>query len=318
MATMDSTRQDCQTSFLQAVSITTGSARTFSMECSSSPKSVRYLFWEWSSSPKSVRCLFCACSVLCGIPHDLANSPLGSTVILKTRRGAVISEDQIIEKFAGLTTSRDFVALARRRGVPETCLTHRYSGKIRNPCHTCMFKYRSFGILAKRSLERCWKIVSYVDNVVDLFRLAMSLEQLELPRDNRRKTMVERRTYASGKYKGYVYCDGIEEATELKKRVDEALLRDVGPSTRSELKLMCSEMEKDQGSDYSKWRYDPAWEELEHLVDRGLEDVKPEPPLLDRDGPLASIVLAQGWMRYASMNGDTSYLRLTGVEDSRA
>ena len=171
----------------------------------------------------------------------------------------------------------------------------------------------------------CYKVLIAPRNVLELFKLLMIFDKIELPIDNTRKCMVEERKYCSGTYKGYVFCRGMEEADEVLKIVQAAVHEDISPHVSVTIKRGCSEFEIDF-PEYTKMdngpvmHYNEDWQEYEDKVDEFLAAkgyIKPDITAIRTSGPQprytpGEILGMQYWTRYAATIGDTSYIKLIG------
>ena len=61
----------------------------------------------------------------------------------------------------------------------------------------------------------CFKVQIEPENVIDLIRLFFIFDDLNLPKNNQRKCMVEFRNQVTGLYKGMIYCSSLEEAKKI-------------------------------------------------------------------------------------------------------
>ena len=64
--------------------------------------------------------------------------------------------------------------------------------------------FNKFSVIPKYCFD-CCKVLIEPRTVVELFKLLMVFEKLELPNDNTRKCMCESRDFCSGTYKGFIY-----------------------------------------------------------------------------------------------------------------
>ena len=181
--------------------------------------------------------------------------------------------------------------------------------------HTTVFN--TFGVIPKFCFD-CFKIQIQARNVVELFKVLMLYDRLELPRDITRKCMVETRSYSAGPYKGYLYCRGYEEGSEalriVRQAVSEEISADVGVAMRhceTEYALVYPEFAEVEPEKQMKYR--PEWQFYEDFVDENFVFDKLEVPDSRNqvDIPQREIFAMQYWLRYAASIGDTSYLALT-------
>jgi len=171
----------------------------------------------------------------------------------------------------------------------------------------------------------CYKVLIAPRTVLELFKLMMIFDRIELPIDNSRKCMVEERKYCSGTYKGYVFCRGMKEADEVLGIVQAAVHEDISPDVPVTIKRGCSEFEVAY-PEYTKMEngpvmhYNEDWQEYEDLVEEFLvtkDYVKPDIAAIKASGPLprytpGEILGMQYWLRYAATIGDMSYIKLLG------
>jgi len=167
----------------------------------------------------------------------------------------------------------------------------------------------------------CYKVLIEPKNVLELFKLMMVLEKLELPNDNSRKCMVETREIASGYYKGFIYCRSIDEGNEVLDLLRKVISREITENMQLTLKRGCSEYALSYpefpkvGKDSATMEYKEEWQECEDIFDKeyvarmhcseGGTFNRPNYTLQD-----ANVMLQ--WIKYAATNGDMSYLAITG------
>jgi hypothetical protein len=171
----------------------------------------------------------------------------------------------------------------------------------------------------------CYKILISPRTVLELFKLLMIFDKIELPIDNTRKLMVEERKYCSGTYKGFVFCRGIEDANEVLKIVQAAVYEDISTNVPVAIKRGCSEFEV-TFPEFSKAEQPPAmtynedWRKFEEMTEEFLAAkgyVKHDIGALKAGAPRMTytpgeILGMQYWTRYASTIGDMSYIKLIG------
>lgn len=186
-------------------------------------------------------------------------------------------------------------------------------------CRRHMAIFNNFNIIPKYCFS-CYKILIVPRTVVELFKLMVVFEKLELPDDNSRKCMVECREQVSGAYKGFIYCRSVEEGKEIIKLVQKAVTENISKNISITLKRGCSEFALTY-PEYAKTSQDTAvmtykeeWHETEELADKKLDintplpasDTYNQPGYTSRD---ARIMLA--WLKYAATIGDLSYLKIS-------
>ena len=164
----------------------------------------------------------------------------------------------------------------------------------------------------------CYKVSIVPRNVIELFKILMVFDAVSLQRNNVRKCMVENRPGIGGYYKGYVYCDGLQEAEVLMDLFRQLIDKRVAKDITVEVKRGCSEYPS-MYPEFSildgngKMRYVPLWQEIEDRADRELGYDCAVPGSLMRPRGVYSIeelyVMLQ-WLRYAATIGDMSYRRV--------
>jgi hypothetical protein len=174
----------------------------------------------------------------------------------------------------------------------------------------------------------CYKVLIAPRNVLELFKLLMIFEKRVLPINNTRKCMVEERDFCSGAYKGYVYCRGIEEASEVLKIVRMAVTEDISPQVSVAIKHGCSEYEVAypefaQTEQSRAMQYNEDWQKYEEAVDNdialnGMSNVDiPGVNATQLTYTPKEILAMQYWTRYAATIGDTSYIKIIGTTMQR-
>ena len=75
---------------------------------------------------------------------------------------------------------------------------------------------------------------------MELFKLHIVFDNLNLKNNNTRKCMLELRANISGAYKGYIYCSSLNEAYEVQNQVDAILKKKIKASIVISVKRGCS------------------------------------------------------------------------------
>jgi hypothetical protein len=110
-------------------------------------------------------------------------------------------------------------------------------------------------------------------------------------------------------YAGFYYCDGLEQARSVYRRVRNAVDGDpaLGPAVPMRIKRGCTEYEMHCGPS-DRWAFDPAQAEVEASLKPRF---KPPPPATQP--PLQAKLSTLGrWLQTAYRIGDDSYLQFTG------
>lgn len=181
--------------------------------------------------------------------------------------------------------------------------------------HTAVFN--TFGVIPKYCFD-CFKVQIRARNVIELFKVLMLYDRLALPRDITRKCMVETRNYSAGPYKGYLYCRGYEEGSEVLEIVRQAVSAEIS----AEVAIRMTHCETEYSVVYPEFaevepekqmKYRPEWQFYEDFVDENFvfDELEFPDSRNQVEPPPREIFAMQYWLRYAATIGDTSYLKLT-------
>ena len=164
----------------------------------------------------------------------------------------------------------------------------------------------------------CYKIQIILRNVVDLIRLFFVFDNLSLEKNNIRKCIIETRVNISGNYKGYIYCDGIDEAQKIFDKISEVTNKNKFEKIKIIIKHGCSEFyesypdfEKINVKKQQQMEYDKNWKDKELMIDNKtpirneLDKKKIHKSLKGIN--LSDILIIKNWICYADLIGDFSY-----------
>jgi len=180
--------------------------------------------------------------------------------------------------------------------------------------------FNKFNIIPKFCFN-CYKIQINLINVVDLIKLSFLFKKIKLKNNNTRKCIVEIRDQISGNYKGYIYCDGLEDAKSILKIMAKEVKKANLIPAKINIKHGCSEFykpypkfEKFDSSNKEEMNYNKKWEAKEKLVDseepsRNKIDKKIWVSTLNKVG-LSDILIINNWLNYADIIGDYSYKKI--------
>ena len=177
--------------------------------------------------------------------------------------------------------------------------------------------FNEFNIIPQYCFN-CYKIQISLKNVVDLIKLFFFFDNLYLEKNNIRKCAVEVRPNIKGNYKGYIYCDGLNDAKKIFLIIDNLIKEIKFKKINIEIKHGCSEFYKSY-PDYQKinldgnqpMKYNKKWHEKEVIVDKR----KPIRTEIDKKKinktlngvNLSDILIIKNWINYASIINDFSY-----------
>jgi len=187
-------------------------------------------------------------------------------------------------------------------------------------CERCKALFFDFDVIPKYCFG-CYKVVVELRTVLELFKLQLVFDAINLPRDNTRKCMVDNRESSTIRYKGYVYCRGLEEAQVVRDIIMKEVSDDVSTKAAVKVKRGCTEFPQkypEYGNlelDKEAFKYRDEWKSYEDYVDE-IYIFTGDVDYYDADGkkinPVREILAFQFWLRYAATIGDDSYLVVTG------
>ena len=204
------------------------------------------------------------------------------------------------------------------RGIGE----HKWEGQHPGRCTRHLMVFDKFDIIPRYCFD-CYKVLVEPRTVVELFKLMVVFDKLELPVDNTRKCMVEGRDGIGGAYKGYIYCRGLEEGNEIADKVRDIVAAEISAKIPVNVKRGCSEYAVSYpeyaqiGDGTNLMQFKEEWQEAEALADkqlafglRGGDKDTYNKPTYDLED--ARVMLA--WLMYAATIGDPSYKKISGRE----
>tara|TARA_B110000003_G_scaffold276501_1_gene323346 strand:+ start:2943 stop:4259 length:1317 start_codon:yes stop_codon:yes gene_type:complete len=164
----------------------------------------------------------------------------------------------------------------------------------------------------------CYKVQINLENIVDLIKLYFLFDNLNLENNNIRKCIVEMRTNIKGNYKGYIYCNGLEEAEKILEKIKRKLYLAEIKNTKITIKHGCSEYyklypkyEKINFNGAQEMQYDQTWEKIENIVDnQDLQRLDSDQKIWSASNKginLSDILIIKNWINYADTIGDHSY-----------
>ena len=228
---------------------------------------------------------------------------INSSINLEHVKGILNESDNIIK-----TYQKEF-------NYNETQLYRKNSTNLNCKRHFKVFN--KFNIIPKYCFA-CYKIQINLGNVVDLIKLFLIFDNLSLKNNNIRKCITETRNNIPGNYKGYIYCNGIDEAKEIFDKILDITNRIKFEKIKIIIKHGCSEFYESY-PDYKeinvkngkKMEYNENWKEKELIIDnktpiRNKLDKKKIHKSL-KGINLSDILIIKNWICYANLIGDFSY-----------
>ena len=180
--------------------------------------------------------------------------------------------------------------------------------------------FNEFNVIPKYCFD-CYKVQINLKTVLDLIKLFLIFDKIKLEKNNTRKCIVEIRNKIKGNYKGYIYCDGITEATEIKKIMSEIITNENIDVNNISLKHGCSEFyesypgfEEINHNGNEKFKYNQKWDTFEKIIDsREPKRIEADKKIWGRSIEginLSDILILNNWISYSQIIGDESYKKV--------
>ena len=183
-------------------------------------------------------------------------------------------------------------------------------------CNRHFQVFNKFKVIPKFCFS-CYKIQVNLKNIVDLIKLHFIFNSIELNNNNTRKCVVETRDKIKGNYKGYIYCDGLNDAQNILKKIKLILNKIKFKHIEITIKHGCSEFyksypefEKINFNGDQEMVYKEEWKEKEFIIDKKYPirqeiDKKVWGESLNEIN-LTDILIMNNWIIYAKAIGDDS------------
>ena len=228
---------------------------------------------------------------------------------IKNSASTIISDDQVVDL---VSKSSDYITshclefrteesqIFRRNSVDLNCKRH----KLIFNKHNIIPEF-CFG---------CYKVQIEPRSIIELIKLFLVFNQLELNENNTRKCMIELRPEVSGSYKGLIYCSGLKQANQIADYLDIVVKESIGLGLPSKVKRGCSEYptsfpnyEQINNSGPQLMNYNKDWKVIEKDHDRknyifAKTIIRPSLSGLNFN----DVLIIQKWIDYARGIGDPS------------
>ena len=190
--------------------------------------------------------------------------------------------------------------------------TQIYRNIIDLGCKRHMGIFNKFNIIPKFCFS-CFKIQVEPKNVVELCKLYLIFDRLNLPGNNTRKCMIEVRPKSSGTYKGLIYCSSIEEANEILELITPIIDKLI--IGKIKIKRGCSEYSSafpDYGvtnkEDKNYMKYKGEWDEKEKIFDSTNNKRAGNNNVAFSSGlTISDVLIMNNWLNYAKKINDLTY-----------
>ena len=163
----------------------------------------------------------------------------------------------------------------------------------------------------------CYKVQVNIETVVDLIKLYIVFDKLNLKNDNSRKCMIELRPGISGQYKGLIFCNSIDESESILRDLSLILYKNFNKNISCKIKRGCSEYSirypKYDNLTSDAMKYNLRWKKLEQEFDKKNPDMvfKKKFNSTIKGVTLFDALVFRNWLAFAKMVGDDSYKLVT-------
>ena len=179
-----------------------------------------------------------------------------------------------------------------------------------------MLIFNQHKIIPKFCFE-CYKVQIEVDSLIELIKLFLVFNKLEIKNENTRKCMVEARSQIKGYYKGLIYCSSLKEALEISQHVNNKIKKNIRVGLISKVKRGCSEYPLEY-PEYKEIRttgsqpmnYNENWKKIEDIVDQGNKEWGKSKKSIEGFN-LNDFLIMRNWIAYARKVGDPSAAKIT-------
>ena len=167
----------------------------------------------------------------------------------------------------------------------------------------------------------CFKVQANPKNVIDLIKLYLIFDKLDLQNNNNRKTFCETRPYVDATYVGIIYCYTLEEAKDVKKKLEKLYFKFIDDNTKIWIKRGCSEFsiaypdyKVTDSSEKDFMKYNKSWKEKEEVFDSKISQREKLSKRLSKKHILGvnlhDVLSIRNWLFYAKKINDQSYKKI--------
>lgn len=171
--------------------------------------------------------------------------------------------------------------------------------------------FNTYNVIPEFCFE-CYKVLIEPENILDLIKLYIIFDNIKLEKNNLRKCMIEVRPNVSGKYKGLIYCNSINEAKIIEKKINILLKKNLNKKLLCKIKRGCTEY----GMKYIKYNnlegdileYKEEWKNSENMIEKKyphLISSRKNIPTI-KGASLNDILIVKNWLRYSKTIGDNT------------
>ena len=222
---------------------------------------------------------------------------------------SIISDDQIV---SFVSKSEEFITNVDIKHKTKLSQTFRRNSVNLN-CSRHMSIFNEHNIIPEFCFG-CYKVQVEPKSIIELIKLFIVFDQLELHENNTRKCMVELRPEVSGFYKGLIFCSGLKEANQISDYLNIIIKQSISPQLASKVKRGCSEYaiahpdyKEINNSGPQLMNYNEEWKIFEESFDRSNPIETNEITRTSLSGlNLNDALIIQKWIDYAKGIGDSS------------
>ncbi len=163
----------------------------------------------------------------------------------------------------------------------------------------------------------CYKVQVDVISIIELIKLFLLFNNLNLKNNNTRKCIIELRPEIPGFYKGVIYCSSVKESLYVSSQLDSQLKDNIRSDLKSIVKRGCSEYPllfpqyKELGIPPNQvMDYEEEWRSIEIEFDMDKKDW-PSPTKNIEGFNLNNFLIMRNWVAYAQRIGDESVSKIT-------
>ena len=159
----------------------------------------------------------------------------------------------------------------------------------------------------------CYKVQIEPSTVIDLIKMYIIFDNINLQNNNIRKCTIELRQNIPGNYKSLIYCNTIQEAENISKKMSEIIKNKINNKINLRIKRGCSEF----GIKFPQYNnlnenfmvYNNSWKKYENIFDNEnldfIYEKKTRPTI--KGVTLFDAVVIRNWLAFAKLIGDNSY-----------
>ena len=177
--------------------------------------------------------------------------------------------------------------------------------------------FNKFKVIPKFCFN-CYKVQIELANVVDLIRLYFLFDNIILKKNNIRKCIIETRANIKANYKGYIYCENLNESKDIFNMINYHIPKLGITNHKVFIKHGCSEY----AEEYPKYKkinldgpqemkFNDEWLQKEKIIDNQMltrnkeDETRFTETLVGMN--LYDIFIIKNWLNYAKIIGDKSY-----------